>query len=284
MINKVDCAFILAAGKGSRMGKIGEALPKVLWPIFDKSLLELQVLYARSLNIKDIYINIHYYSEAIRKHIEGSEIFKDINILPEAEILDIGGGIHNLARERNYEGNVLILNCDQFYFINSRIQELELLMRDYSKVLFTYPIETRLGYNTLNINKHLLEGIVDKNFYLGKKSRVEQTYTGVSCIDLSSLEKTSGASSFFKTVANYKEGPVYCLERSTEEYWVFGTPKRYYENMFKLTEPESLKSHFGEFISKNCDMSFEKSKNRLIFGEMKLYKGIIEYNGLIQDV
>ena len=52
-------ALILAAGKGTRMGEIGKVLPKVLWPIYERSLLELQVQYAKSLGIKDIYIKNH---------------------------------------------------------------------------------------------------------------------------------------------------------------------------------------------------------------------------------
>ena len=42
----VENALILAAGAGTRMGEIGKVLPKVLWPVFECSLLELEVLYA----------------------------------------------------------------------------------------------------------------------------------------------------------------------------------------------------------------------------------------------
>ena len=54
---KIDYCLILAAGFGSRMGEIGKILPKVLWHIFEKSLLELEIEYARSLGIKKIFIN-----------------------------------------------------------------------------------------------------------------------------------------------------------------------------------------------------------------------------------
>ena len=46
---KVNKALILSAGFGTRMGEIGKTLPKILWPIFDKSLLELQVLYLKEM-------------------------------------------------------------------------------------------------------------------------------------------------------------------------------------------------------------------------------------------
>jgi len=40
---QIDYCLILAAGFGTRMGKIGKKLPKVHGPDFEKSLLELQV-------------------------------------------------------------------------------------------------------------------------------------------------------------------------------------------------------------------------------------------------
>ena len=56
---KVDNILILAAGKGTRMGEIGKKIPKVLWPIFDKTLLEWQILYAKQfVGNAQIYINI----------------------------------------------------------------------------------------------------------------------------------------------------------------------------------------------------------------------------------
>ena len=42
---QLDFAYILAAGKGTRMGEIGKVVPKPLWPIYEKSLLELQVAW-----------------------------------------------------------------------------------------------------------------------------------------------------------------------------------------------------------------------------------------------
>ena len=50
-IMQIDYALILSAGLGTRMGEIGKILPKVLWPIYFKSLLELQIRYCQSLGI-----------------------------------------------------------------------------------------------------------------------------------------------------------------------------------------------------------------------------------------
>ena len=55
---KIDYALLLAAGYGTRMGIIGKELPKVLWPVYEKTLLELQVDYLKELGVKNIFLNI----------------------------------------------------------------------------------------------------------------------------------------------------------------------------------------------------------------------------------
>ncbi len=68
-IMQIDYALILSAGKGTRMGEVGKLLPKPLWPIFHKTLLELQVEYCLELGIKKIFINTHYLAESIRNFL-----------------------------------------------------------------------------------------------------------------------------------------------------------------------------------------------------------------------
>ncbi len=66
----LDHAFILCAGYGTRMGEIGKVLPKLLWPVFEKKMLELQVLYARQLGCRKIYINSHFLHEQIQAFVD----------------------------------------------------------------------------------------------------------------------------------------------------------------------------------------------------------------------
>ena len=95
---QIDYCLILAAGFGTRMGSIGQKLPKVLWPVFEKSLLELQVAYARSLGAKRVFINLHHMGEEIERFCQDRAAFEDVTYLWERpEILDIGGAVHNLA-------------------------------------------------------------------------------------------------------------------------------------------------------------------------------------------
>lgn len=221
------------------MGSIGQKLPKVLWPVFEKSLLELQVAYARSLGIENIYINLHYMGEQIEAFCKNKSVFEGVHFLWEKpEILDIGGAVHNLASlpEVNYCGKLLILNADQFFYLSK--EELFKILSPYEKspgLLFTYWVNSSLGYNALQIDSNrLVKGIIP-NKELGQDQKVE-TYTGISLIDLAQLKKTPGVSKFFDSVCPFAEKEIPAILLDKVDYWDFGTIKRYWETSFHILE------------------------------------------------
>jgi len=236
---QIDYCLILAAGFGTRMGKIGQKLPKVLWPVFEKTLLELQVAYARSLGISKIYINLHYMGEEIENYCKGKGAFEGVTFLWEKpEILDIGGAVHHLARqaEVNYQGKLLVLNADQFFYVKK--EDLFKILSPYEKfsgVLLTYWVNSSLGYNALEIdNERLVKGII-KNKDL-KPNQTIETYTGISYVDLSQLEKVGGVSKFFDSVCPFEKKKIPALLLDNVDYWDFGTVKRYWETTFCILE------------------------------------------------
>lgn len=234
---RIDHCLIMAAGFGTRMGAIGQKLPKVLWPVFEKSILELQVAYARSLGIDKIYINLHHMGEQIEEYCKGKQAFDGVKFLWEnPEILDIGGAVHNLASlpEVKYRGKLLVLNGDQFFYLKR--EEIERILRPYEKsaaVLFSYGVNSSLGYNALEIDSNRMVKSIIKNKDLEPNHTIE-TYTGISYIDLAKLTKTPGVSSFFDSVCPFakKEIPAIVLENI--DYWDFGTVKRYWETCFNI--------------------------------------------------
>lgn len=242
---RIDHCLILAAGFGTRMGTIGQKLPKVLWPVFEKSLLELQVAYARSLGIDKIYINLHYMGEQIEEYCKTRPAFEGVQFLWEKpEILDIGGAIHNLASLPNvkYKGKLLVLNADQFFYLKK--EELERILKPYEKyagVLFSYWVNSSLGYNALEIDANRLVKNIIKNKDIEPNHSIE-TYTGISYIDLAQLTKTPGVSPFFESVCPFtkKEIPAILLENV--DYWDFGTVKRYWETCFNILRTYKTRS------------------------------------------
>jgi NDP-sugar pyrophosphorylase family protein len=240
---RIDHCLILAAGFGTRMGSIGQKLPKVLWPVFEKSLLELQVAYARSLGIDKIYINLHYMGEQIEEFCKSRPAFEGVTFLWEKpEILDIGGAVHNLASQVKYKGKLLILNADQFFYLKK--EDLERILTPYEKysgVLFTYWVNSSLGYNALDIDsKRLVKSIV-KNKEL-KPDQTVETYTGISYVDLAQLEKTPGVSPFFESVCPFTKKDIPAILLENVDYWDFGTVKRYWETCFNILSTYRVRS------------------------------------------
>lgn len=240
---QIDHCLILAAGFGTRMGKIGERLPKVLWPVFEKPLLELQVAYARSLGAKRIYVNLHHQSALILETCKKLSAFEGVEfLLEEPEILDIGGGIHNLSRKVGNKGWLLVLNADQFFYLKP--EDFLALLKGHEKnacVLFTNEVNSSDGYNALQISETgKLEGIT-KNADLPRGKQVE-TYTGNALINLKEIPPVSGPSKFFDSVANWNEIPVKRIKLDVD-YWDFGTRSRYWETCFRILERYRVNSN-----------------------------------------
>jgi NDP-sugar pyrophosphorylase family protein len=234
---QINHCLILAAGFGTRMGTIGKSLPKVLWPVFEKSLLELQVGYAKSLGIQNIFINLHHAGEEIHNFCKERSAFEDVTFLWEKpEILDIGGAIQHLASlpDIQYEGRLLVLNADQFFYMsqNEILQYLQAYAASPA-ILFSYPVNSSLGYNALKLDSERVLKAIVKNPDLPRDKAIE-TYTGISIIDLAKLTKTAGKSAFFDSVCPYQsqEIPAVLLEKI--DYWDFGTLRRYWETSFRI--------------------------------------------------
>lgn len=238
----LSTAFILGAGLGTRMGPVGEKLPKLLWPVFEKSLLELQVDYAIECGAKRVFLNTHFQAQKIHDYV--SERGLEIEVLYEESLLDIGGAVHNLAGTLNYEGKILILNGDQFLFLsNSEFKEINSISTNYVVTLLGLPVPANSDYNELVLENNILKSISSpsaKDYY---------TYSGVSVVNLEKLRPVNGKTKFFDSVANFKEQEVYVVKPSSFEYWDFGTTTRYIDSMRKvLTSDNSL---FKNFLIRN---------------------------------
>jgi mannose-1-phosphate guanylyltransferase len=253
---QIDYCLILAAGFGTRMGVIGQQLPKVLWPVFEKTLLELQVAYARSLGVKKIYINLHYMGDAIESFCRSRSAFEDVIFLWEKpDILDIGGAVHQLASrsEVQYQGRLLVLNADQFFYLSK--EQLAQYIKDHQEskcLLFNYWVNTDQGYNAIEVDDQRYLKSIIKNKDLPKATKIE-TYTGISVINLNQLVPVQGISSFFESVCLYKNDKIPTVLLDKVDYWDFGTLQRYWETCFHIlkTYRENSNHPFLRFLVTN---------------------------------
>lgn len=246
---QLNCALILSAGMGTRMGQIGKLLPKVLWPIFSKKLIDLQIDYCRDLGIKNIYINIHFLAEDIKKHIEArAKDDVEITLLYEDPLLDSGGAIHNLARrpEINYSGNILLVNGDQFLFFSHKYidRALEKLATvDVRASLFGIKVPAESSYNVTILEDERLVDIQKKQ---GNDSYI--TYSGLGIVKLDGLAPVDGISKFFQTVVNYKHEKAYMITPDQYEYWDFGTADLFSANIKKIVRNQGEQKLLRSFL------------------------------------
>jgi len=234
---QINHCLILAAGFGTRMGKIGEKLPKVMWPIFEKPLLHLQVAYAKSLGVNNIFINLHYMGDEIFQICKDDPMFENVQFLWEKpEILDIGGAIHNLAAQGNvkYKGRLLVLNGDQFFYLTKEeIYSYIQKFKQYPNLLFTYEVNSSHGYNGLEVGEDRMVKRIIPNKEFNGDTKIE-TYTGISLVDLSKLENIPGKTAFFESVCNFQKKLVPSVLLKNIDYWDFGTVNRYWDSMHRL--------------------------------------------------
>jgi len=154
-------AMILAAGKGTRLGKITEAMPKVLVDINGKSMLRLAVEKCVAHGFDDIIINVHHFADMVEEEIRNlNRLGFRLTISDEREmLLDTGGGLY---KARKFFGN------DPFLLYNADIiTDLDIsILLDYhnqNRNLATLAVRNREGLRYLLVNSEgLLRGWYNK--------------------------------------------------------------------------------------------------------------------------
>lgn len=262
---KVNYCLILAAGYGTRMGELGQLLPKPLWPIFNKRMLELQVEVARSYGVEKIYINTHHLAHEIEEFIAETKL--DVAILHEKKLLGSGGAIHNLAslEEVNYQGNLLIINSDQFYLFDEYSRDEFLVDSEYDVRLVAINVNKAEKYNSLILNERKLKSISKEKEH--KEDYI--TYSGISLINLSKIKPVRGYSNFFESVADYKSLNVEVLNPLEQEYWDFGTKELYSLNIRKLLK-ESEKCKLVQFLSNYVEIQSQTDLLKIDDNELRI--------------
>ena len=106
-------AMIMAAGKGTRLGKITESVPKALVDINGRSILRIAVEYYSRYGFDDVIINVHQFAEDVVREVDrlNREGFR-ISVSDESDnLLETGGGLFK-ARHFFDDKPFLVFNCD----------------------------------------------------------------------------------------------------------------------------------------------------------------------------
>lgn len=109
-------ALILAAGLGTRLGKLTSDRPKALVEVCGRTMLEHQLRHLSAAGFDRFVINIHHFAPKVRHFLEEHQNFGlDIRLSDETDLLlDTGGGIRKAMRLFDDEQPVLVHNVDIF--------------------------------------------------------------------------------------------------------------------------------------------------------------------------
>src|SRR3989338_1354344 len=108
--------IILAAGRGTRFGKLTEKTPKSLLKVNGKPILEY-TLSSLPSQIKEIHIVIGHLGNQIIGHFGNNYAGRKINYITSAELNGTGGAVWQ-ARPFLKKGWFLVLNGDDIYWKN----------------------------------------------------------------------------------------------------------------------------------------------------------------------
>ncbi|PYK18057.1 MAG: hypothetical protein DME55_07910 [Verrucomicrobia bacterium] len=98
-MKEITQAFILAAGRGTRLRPLTDDLPKPLVPIFQKPLITFALDHLIDAGVSRFIINTHRLPELFRVFFaENSYARHSITLIHEPDLLETGGGIKNVER------------------------------------------------------------------------------------------------------------------------------------------------------------------------------------------
>jgi mannose-1-phosphate guanylyltransferase len=106
----IDQAFVLAAGLGTRLRPLTEALPKPLLPLAGRPILGLTLDHLAGLGVGRIGLNVHHLADQIEAFLETRTDRNRIQVYHETEIKGTGGGLGQ-ARDRFGQGSLLVLSA-----------------------------------------------------------------------------------------------------------------------------------------------------------------------------
>jgi predicted dehydrogenase len=93
-------ALILAAGQGSRLGRLTEKIPKPMLRVHDRPVLESHVRGLAAAGVWDIWINLHHTPQPIRAHFgDGSRFGVQIHYSEEERLLGTAGALRKLEQQ-----------------------------------------------------------------------------------------------------------------------------------------------------------------------------------------
>ena len=100
--------MILAAGKGTRLGELGKATPKVLVEVGGEPLLSRHLSFLESQGVRRVVVNAHHLAEQVQGFLDAYDGPLETRCIVEPELLGTAGGVRNALGELGGEPFVVV--------------------------------------------------------------------------------------------------------------------------------------------------------------------------------
>ncbi len=140
-------ALVLAAGKGTRLGELTRATPKVLLPIGGEPLLAHTIRYLAHNGISEVAVNLHYFAEAICQYLgNGSRFDVRIHYSFEETLLGTAGAVKKLEAYLSESSDFLVIYGD--LLIDQPLKQMILFHKNVEAIA-TLLLHKRAGSNSI---------------------------------------------------------------------------------------------------------------------------------------
>ncbi|MDC0192545.1 sugar phosphate nucleotidyltransferase [Alphaproteobacteria bacterium] len=139
---KLSC-LVLCGGKGSRLGKLGEKIPKTLLKLQNKSIIDYLIINLNKNGIEKILLSTFYKHHLIKKHINKEHKGKNIRIYNDGDIQILQR--IKLALKR-CEGDLLVCYGDEIANINIKKLYKNHLKSNKELTIVTFQLKSNFGF------------------------------------------------------------------------------------------------------------------------------------------
>ncbi|MDD3347629.1 NDP-sugar synthase [Oscillibacter sp.] len=234
--------LILAAGYGTRLLPYTRQLPKPLFPVANKPLIEYTIETMLPVTAsKEFIVNLHHLPEMIPVQLkDGARLGAKISYSPEREILGTGGAMLNL-QDKLSSSDFWVVNADMLFNLNLK-DALTFHKQNNALatlILFKTPAAKRYGHTSINRAGQIME-FVPKND--GRIPDEGLIFTGIHIINPAIFKYFPTDTKVFCIVAAvYKKilttGRIFGFE--CEGTWQdIGNPDEYMQANMRMLEKE----------------------------------------------
>ncbi len=154
-------AIILAGGKGTRLLPITKVLPKSLFPVGDKTIVEYLLQKFKAVGINQIYLSVGYLDSLLRFYFQdGSKFGVNIEYIFEEKPM---GTIGSLTLVKGLDQTFIVTNGDILTTLN--FKDLLIFHKKHSATatIAVYPSCISIDYGVMQWGKlPLIAGIIEK--------------------------------------------------------------------------------------------------------------------------